>query len=137
MADPTSIYGYDTACTSGLRPGYVASGVDQVREHCYRALTTPQGSCPGQGTALSMDVRDLLHEGMTQRELTAIPGQIRRVVLDDDRVQSADIRVSIVGRGASETLYVTISAVLVDGGTFSLILAVSQLTVEILEGAPS
>jgi hypothetical protein len=53
--------------------------------------------------------------------------------MDDDRVDTAEVRVSIAGSSASETLTITINAVLVDGSGFTLILEVSELTVQILE----
>ena len=129
----TDPYGYDTACTSDYFAGRTSFGVKQCREHCYRALTTTQGSCPGQGTARSLNLIELYGEALTRGELARIQSQVRAVVMDDDRVRAATIRASSTQDGTSWTLTISIGATLRDGSGFRLILATSGLTVTMLD----
>lgn len=123
-------YGYDTSCTDDLYPGRTSTGTVFVIEAIYRRLTTRRGSvvdAPNDG----IDVRDFLQTDGTPRELAAIEGQIRAELSKDDRIEPGSLIVSAKLTG--ENLAIRVGGLTSDADSFSLVLAVSGVTVDMLD----
>jgi hypothetical protein len=91
--------------------------------------TTPRGSvvdCPND----CLDIRDMVSSGMTQAQITALASQIQQELLKDQRVSGAIVTATF--SNATSTL--TITEQIQSGyGPFTLVLAVTSLTVKILD----
>lgn len=105
----------------------VISGTTAVAQAVARRFLTPAGSLPWDQDA-GMDLRDLLLEGLDRAQLPAIASMVRAEALKDERVDTATADASL---SASGVLSITLSCTTADG-PFELVLAVSQLTVDLL-----
>jgi len=77
-----------------------------------------------------LDLRDLVSDGMTQSQINSLGGAIRQEALKDARVQ--DVQVQSTFSNATSTLTVTMNVASLYG-PFKLVLAVSSVTVTILD----
>lgn len=127
MTDPL---GTDLSCTASLdRTFTLVSGARIVAEAAVRRLTTQRGTlvyAPNYG----WDVRELLLTRLDQRRLDQGRAQLEGELLKDDRVRKVSARLEFYP--AEERL-----RILVEGetgaGPFAFTLAVSSLSVELLE----
>jgi hypothetical protein len=107
------------------------TGPAVVAHAVARRLTTPRGSlswAPGEG----FDLRELVNDSLSLASsgpLEALIGIVRAEVLRDERVETVQIRASFTE--ASGVLTLAISGETGEG-PFDLVLAVSQLTTEVL-----
>lgn len=107
-----------------------ATGIDVLIQSLISRQVCGVGSIIDAKKAKTIDLRALLKNGMTQKELGAIPTTVQKCLQDDQRVLSA----TVTGRFDTETkkLYLTEVVTPVNGGPFTLTLAVSELTVELI-----
>ena len=107
-----------------------AVGEVALKQNLLRRITTRRGTLPGS-LDKGIDVRDFLHEGLTDAAILGIAARVRREVLDDERIAAATVTGEWNAR--TRTLALTIAA---EGarGPFTLTLAVSAVTVELLRG---
>lgn len=134
MAD----YGTDSNVTTDLpRKRSLVSGAPNVGRALLRRLTTPRGGLaeidddPNYG----FDVRELFQAGFVAGDLDRYKTAISSECEKDPRVQSC--AVDLVYSYATQTATITLTVTLTDdGGTFPLVLAVTALTVTLLEAVP-
>lgn len=129
--------GYDTSCTDSLRTGIFASGIRLLGEACYRRLITPRGMLQG-GEAeadYGLDLLNLIGSVNTINDAASLEGQIIAELQKDERVQTASAVVVVDTSGPTIALTITIS-VQSAIGPFTMVLAVSQVTVALLGIAP-
>lgn len=126
-------YGTDTSCLTSLRTGRLVSGVRLVAEAAYRRVTTPRGMLQGgeDEANYGIDLADLIGSVVTTADAAALPGRIENELLKDERIESVDVTVTSSVVGPSTSWQVTIEAQTSEG-PFSLVLAVSDVTVELL-----
>lgn len=123
-------YGTDLSCTTDLDPlGRLVSGNELMVQVCCRRLYCAAGQLFSDPTDASIDVRDLISDDIGPNDLTRIQGLCSQALLGDQRILSA----SVVAQYDTKlkTLTLNISCVGANG-PFSLTLAVTALTVQLL-----
>lgn len=108
----------------------MVSGTTALGQALLRRLTTPRGGLfydPGYGT----DIRSFLNDSMSTDGTSAVEQAIEREVLQDERVIDASAAVTF--DFASGTLIASLSVQASDASTFSLVLAVTAITVTLLK----
>ena len=122
-------YGTDIAGHAWLgNPWGLASGLTNLANALLCRLTTPLGTLddhPGYG----YDVRDLLLSDLSPAELDAARSAIEAQLEDDDRVLSAKATLALDISTGVLTMDLDIEGA---DGPFSLVLAVSQVSAEVL-----
>ncbi len=121
-------FGTDLSCLSDLNPRCgVVSGRRLLAEAIVRRITTPRGRLindPNYG----FDVTGYINDDIRPSDIAALQSGVSAECLKDERVNAATVSASLSAQG---TLTMTIS--LDDGdGPFSLTVAVSAITVDIL-----
>jgi phage baseplate assembly protein W len=131
-------FGRDTSCTTGRRTGRIVTGPRLVAEAIFRRLTTPRGRLRGgKGEQnYGMDLTDLIGQATSKARVAAMGGQIATEVEKDDRILSADVSVVATDIGPGVELTITVRSTLKSGGTFELVLGVSEVTVTLLGVSP-
>jgi len=128
MAGPD--YGYDFSAKTDLDPMLrLVTGEELMAEICVRRLFARPGSCLSNPVDNTLDARDFLSTGITQRDLPRIAGQCVAALEGDQRIFSATVIASFNPNLMTLTLNITGTGA---QGPFNLTLAVSQVTVEIL-----
>lgn len=126
MSDP---YGVDISGVSGLDPNFtLVSGQTAVSQAIARRLTTQRGTLvydPNYGT----DVREILAAKVDRNRLEDWRARIESEARKDDRVSS--VAAALAYDPATESLTIRVSGAL-GAGPFSLTLAVTAVTVELL-----
>lgn len=128
-----SNFGRDVSCVSELRSGRYATGARLVAEAVYRRLTTPRGMLRG-GEAeqtYGLDLSDLIGSANTAQARLALPGQITAELKKDERIDTVAVNVVDQSDGVGTRFDITIEGVTAEG-TFSLVLRVDEVTVEVL-----
>lgn len=100
-----------------------------MAEICCRRLFARPGSLLSNPVDNTLDARDFLSTGITQRDLPRIGGQCSAALTGDQRIFSASVIASFNPNLMTLTLNITGTGA---QGPFNLTLAVSQVTVEIL-----
>jgi len=106
-------------------PGVLATGIAVLAQALIIRQVTPLGSAldaPNDG----IDVRTLIKAGMTQAQVSQIPGTIRNQLLRDQRVKACTVDAVFDQVHGILTLTESISSA---AGPFTLTLQVSQVTV--------
>ncbi len=128
-------FGRDISCTTSLRTGRYSTGMRLVAEACYRRLTTPRGMLRGgeEEANYGIDLQDLVGSSVEPAtDADRLAGQIKAEVQKDERVDDCTVTVTATSAGPSVSYEITIDAVTGEG-PFTLVLAASAVTVEILE----
>jgi hypothetical protein len=132
MANPVA-FGRDTYCVDHLQPGMFARGVKLVAQRCYRRLITPAGTLRGgeEEADFGMDLAGFV--GSTEdRDLSSmLPVRVRNELMKDPTVDSVTVvadRTEAAGK-VSYTLTISVES---GEGDFDLIVAVDEVTVELL-----
>lgn len=122
-------YGTDLSCGLDIDATLrTVSGSELMEQVCIRRLYCRQGGLLSSPNALTLDARDFLSKGISgQRDLTTIEAQCAACLLDDERIFSASVRATFDPYARILTLAIEGTGAL---GPFSLVLAVSSLTVE-------
>ena len=129
-------YGSDiSTVTSGgvidLDPYFrVVTGAEAVAHAIARRLTCPRGGLIDD-EEYGFDLRELVNQPLTSSFSRDAAQEIEAQCLLDERVEAADVELS----EEDGLLEVSVALTLYDGVTFTLVLAVSAVTVEILQGA--
>jgi hypothetical protein len=124
-------YGRDLSCTDTLYSGRTVSGVRLVAEAVYRRLITRKGEL-FYDIDYGFHVGDELGATTSPAERAALPGKIANEIRKDERVQSVDVDVTETGDTSALSWSIDVRAFTADG-PFALVLAVSGVTVELLE----
>lgn len=122
-------YGTDFACVDDLETTLVTvSGSRVVAEAVARRLLTPTGRLIGDAN-YGYNLGDWCGADVGPRDIDEIQAACAAEAEKDERVLSA----SCVATFAADVLTVTLTGFLLTSEAFSLVLAVSAVTVEILE----
>lgn len=128
MAD----YGTSLSCVSDFsREGRTVTGDMVVGEAIARRLMTPRGRLIGYPN-YGYDLTAFVNADMSPRELAAMRAGIVGECLKDERVESVDVSSDLAVDG---TLTITIDVVGANG-PFTLVLAVTSVTVQLLSVSP-
>ncbi len=129
MADPD--YGTALSCVNDIdAASRTVTGNRVVAEALARRLMTPRGRLIGYPN-YGYDLTQFVNADLSPRDLAGIKVGIVAECEKDERVESVDANVVLATDG---TLTVTI-AVVGTKGPFTLVLGVSQVTVELLQVA--
>lgn len=129
MATPN--YGVDLSCTSDIDPLLRdVTGVELMAQVCVRRLFCRQGRLLSNPIDNTIDARDFLSQGITPSDLPRIQGLCAGALLGDPRIFPP----TTVAASFNPNLRVLTLAINATGaaGPFSLTLAVSAVTVELL-----
>lgn len=107
----------------------MTSGTRTLANGIARRLSTPAGSMPDDPN-YGTDIRDYVNGGFTPTQLGQIRGAVESECLKDPRVQSASVDFSWIGASGTMKAVITIE---IAEGTFTLVLAASALTVDMLD----
>lgn len=126
-------FGVDTSCTTGIRSGVLVSGVLLVAQAAFRRLSTPKGTLYGGEEELDygLDLPGRLGSAATADEVASIPGQVQAELLKDQRINAVTTTMTSTKSGPVVSWSIHIAAE-TDEGPFALVLAVSDVTVQLL-----
>jgi len=139
-------YGRDMWCLSDIDPGAVeVTGAQALAQACYRRLITTRGTLLGDPD-YGYDLQGTLDDDLSTSDLARIASEIDSELVKDERVASSSTTVLFGGVSPNQTtqqtgavvgpqtgvlnVYITITPAA--GPTFSLTLAVSDLTTTLL-----
>lgn len=127
-------YGRDISCTDSLRTGRYASGVRLVGEACYRRLITPRGKLRGGEAEANygLDLAELTGNSDPKTLELTLPGLIASELEKDERVLSVNAVVSRKSQSNGTCTFAVAIDIETDEGPFTLQLAVSAVSVELL-----
>lgn len=106
----------------------VVSGTDAVLHAIVKRLVTPYGGLLDE-VDYGFDLLGLVNGSTSQRELNAAVAQIEAQCLQDERVSDATVEMSVT----DGICKVKILCTLTDDQTFSLVLGVSSVSIDVLE----
>lgn len=122
-------YGTDLSCISDLDPSMAeVSGRLLLAQACVRRLTTPRGGLiddPNYG----YDVTQFLNDDLNPADLQRIASAIDAELVKDERVLSSTTQITLISNVLTIATQMTPSG----GPSFSLVLAVSAVTVSLLQ----
>lgn len=125
-------FGTDVDCVDDLDPAFgLVSGTKAVAQALLRRLSTPRGGLFYDPT-YGYDLTAFCNADLTDAELFAIGAAIEGECARDERVSRARAAVSF--DAAAQTLRIAIDVTSAQG-PFALVLAVSAVSVELLEAA--
>jgi len=135
-------YGSDLSCVDDLTPHMlVDSGPRLVAEAIARRLITPRGALLDDAT-YGYDVTQFLNADIGPGDLGRIAAGVASECQKDQRVFSASVDVEWMPAAGNTSVepvgtgYIEITIALVlASGPFTLVLAITQVTVQILEAA--
>lgn len=135
-------YGTDTWMYDELRTGRMATGVELLAQACYRRLTTPRGTLDDgdDGAVYGLDLAGFIGSSTPQNAEATIPPLVEAELLKDDRLASVEASATAVTDSAgltAITLDVLVTPFDEAISAFTLTLAVSAVTVEILGVTPA
>ncbi len=131
--DP-EVYGIDLDCVDDVdETGRLKTGPDLIAQDVYHRLTTKKLI---DNDDFGIDVRTYIGGGYDEETISSIQPEIDEVVQRDKRVASSVTTATLVsGEGTNDIKIVLSIEIEVDGGvTFTMVVKVSALTVELLEG---
>lgn len=125
-------FGISLSCVSDFTPDFaVVTGRRLLAEAAVRRITTPRGQLiddPNYG----IDVRDFVLDGLTPIQMRRIPGLIDAELQKDARINASTTTIQSFANGVM-VLGVTLDP---GDGPFSLVISVTQLTVDLLTVTP-
>lgn len=130
--------GVDIACLTDIDPNLTLVGgwENFANAECRRLLTVAgflfDVTGDTEAADYGEDIRAKLNAGFTEADVGIFEGRIQAQMMADERAKSADVDVAF--NFATSTLTATIDIETAEG-TFTLIMKVDQLTVEILDGS--
>lgn len=126
-------FGREMSCTTGIRSGRFVSGARLVGEACFRRLTTPRSMLRGgeDEANYGLDLTELIGATDTVSQAAALPGKIEGELKKDERIVSVSATVVRTVDGPVTSYEISVDAV-TDFGPFSLQIAASEVTVELL-----
>jgi len=129
----STYFGYDIYCTRGMKSGRFVSGVELVAQAYYRRLTTTRGTLIGgeEEQNYGLNLMSLVGKAATPSFAASLPGKIENELLKDPRTESVTATVVAATAGPAVTYTISIAAK-TDAGPFTLVLAVSAVSAEIL-----
>ena len=123
-------YGTDLSCKADLDPLLRdVTGNELMAEVCLRRLYCRKGLLLSDPNDNTLDARDFIGTGISSSDLTRIQGLCVGALLGDERIHSAAVVATFETRTKTLTLVITAVGA---NGPFSLTLAVTALTVDLL-----
>ncbi len=128
-----SDFGRDTSCTTGLRTGRYVTGARLVAEAAFRRLTTPRGMLRGgaEEADYGLDLLGLIGSVASKGDAAALEGRIQSELSKDPRIETVTATVLETREGPGLRFQITVEATTTEG-PFTLVLAASDVTVEVL-----
>ena len=125
--------GRDTYCLDALRPGRWATGVQLVAQRCYRRLITPERTLRGGEDEADFGLDLAGYIGRTDaRDLDSmLPVKVRNEMLKDPAVDACEVTATRTVAGGAVSWRIVV-AITTTAGDVELILAASDVTVELL-----
>lgn len=120
-------YGTDLDCSTDLTPDMRLvdpSSRKAIAQAIIRRLSTPRGGLP-MSPEYGLDVRGMLNTGLLARDLAGIAGRVRLEIVQDDRIDTADVRGEYSHETSTLDLTIWVTPVDRSLGAFSLVVAVS------------
>jgi hypothetical protein len=108
----------------------LVSGPEMMAQVCLRRLYCRQGRLLSNPNDNTLDARDFVADGVTQKDLPRIGGQCQGALLGDPRIAKASVLASFSPLTKTLTLNITGTGSL---GPFALVLSVTSVTVQILK----
>ena len=129
----TTDFGRDTLCQDSLKPGRYATKARLVGQRCYHRLITPRGLLRGGADEANfgLDLAGMCGAAVTPELEAAIGPRVKAELMKDAQVESVAVDVVKSGTPLERTWTITIDAKTAEG-PFELVLAVADVTVEIL-----
>jgi phage baseplate assembly protein W len=122
------IYGTDCYALTDLDPSFLlVSGQEAVAQAIARRLQTPAGGLLGD-PAYGYDLRGLVNTARSSAELQAIRAEVEAQCLLDQRVDSADVTLSV----DSGVCTIVIELYLVEGETPTLTFEISSTNMSLV-----
>jgi phage baseplate assembly protein W len=113
-------------------PSVMASGNRVVAEAVVDRWTTPRGGLIDDQN-YGYDLTDLISKTLTPADLAAAQTNARLEAMKDPRVASASVAITSMATGVISVVATLVAA----NGPFQLVLAVSSVTVTILQVSPT
>lgn len=132
----TTNHGIDLAAPAGpdgfdLDPfGMTVEGVSCLAQNLAHRLVTPRGSLIGS-ESWGLDVRTYLNDTIDEGDLRGIEGAVIEEIRADERVDDASVAATFDG----ERLALVILVRPIIGRSFTMVLAVTGVTIELLSTA--
>jgi hypothetical protein len=126
-------YGRDTFVTDRMRTGRTVTGLVALGQANFRRLITPRGALRGgkDEEVYGLDLTALVGRSPKNVE-AALPGQIRAELMKDARNADVETTITRTTVGPAVRFDLRVTATAATGGTSTLVLAVSDVTVELL-----
>ncbi len=128
-------YGRDTWCADSRKPGRYASGPMNVALSLYRRLKTPNGWLR-YDALYGLDLAAEIGKTVNAGDELALRSKVSSQLELDERVLSTAVRLTSTRSGVLVSYEIEIDVVLVSGSTFTLVLAASAVSVELLRVTP-
>jgi hypothetical protein len=127
----TTDFGQDTFCLDSRRTGRMARGVTLVAQRCYHRLITPRGQLRGgeDEANFGYDLGKLI--GRSNLSDSQIEGEIKNELSKEEAVESVAVMVTRSSGAVFVSYSIQVDCVTAEG-PFSLVLAVSDVTVELV-----
>lgn len=118
---------FGTDFVIGKVPGRI-SGIQNLIKKIQQRLITPNGALYWD-PAYGLDVRQFLNAAFTSAKIQEIQASVKRQCELDERVLLAEVKVDALN---ALTMNITIQITTSSGPSFTFVLKVSQLTIELL-----
>lgn len=132
-------FGTDTLCLDSLQTGRLVDGVRLLGQRCYHRLITPRGMLrggPDEGE-FGIDLAGYVGRLATNEDERRIGPAITAELKKDPQVATVQTAVSSSTDSDGSKSWLITVAVASDAGPFELVLAVSGVTVELLNLGPT
>lgn len=127
-------FGKDTWCADSRRPGRYASGLDNVALSQYRRLITPTGQLRGgEDEALfGLDLAAECGKLVTDSDRIKLETRIQNQLKLDERALEVVVAITASRVGPAVSYEIEIDT-RTDAGSFTLVLGVADVTVDLLK----
>lgn len=135
MTTAAAMYGTDTMCIDSLRTGRFARGLAVLAQRDYHRLCTPQGTLRGGPNEknFGLDLAGMCGAAITTALEASIPQRVKNELLKDPQNKAVDVHVRRSDLGGGDVQWTVTVDVDAAVGSFSLVLGVSGVTVELLD----
>ena len=123
-------FGRSVWCVDSLQPGRYAVGIMSVAQNAYHRLITPTGML-GDDPDYGLDLAGLCGSDHMPSTLASLPRRIEAELLKDERIRAVDVDATVTEDGPAATWTIEVRAH-TDAGPFELVLAVGDVSVELL-----
>lgn len=130
-------FGRDISCTKSLRTGRFSNGPRLVAEALFRRFTTPRGMLRGgdEEQNYGLDLTEMVGAATSAADAASLPGRIRAEAKKDERIDSVEVTVTTSQNGPATSHVISIAGTTAQGD-FTLVLGISDVTVELLGVTP-